>query len=212
MGLLNTPQVGNVVKGVFDDASYGMALLAVVLMVIVVWCILNQDGSRGSFSTTLLHMVGNSLNQPLNSALWPRKTTGQAAIIFFSLYNMAICVMYSSVVISILNTTQEPTGIDVMSDLNRAENKHIRIFMKNLSYVPGYLQSSRMLEGFAHRVDYINPPTRNRGVYLHDILKSVHNGSHVYISSEANFNAIICPVNKEANRTVLRKDEFRRSR
>ena len=204
--------VGNVVKGVFDDASYALALLAIVLMVIVAWCILNREGSEISFSTTLLHMVGNSLNQSLNSALRPRKTTGEAVIIFFSLYNMAICVMYSSVVISILNTTQEPTGIDAMSDLNRTENKHIRIFMKNLSYVPEYLKSSQMLEGFDHRVDYINPPTRNKGAYLHDILKSVHNGSHVYISSEGNFNAIICPVNEEANRTVLRKDEFRRSR
>ena len=189
-----------------------MALLAVALMVTVTWCILNREGPGVSFSTTLLHMVGNSLNQPLNSRLHPRKTTGQAVVIFFSLYNMALCVMYGSVVISILNTTQEPTGIDAMSDLNRTENKDIRIYMKNLSYVPGYLKSSRMLEGFEHRVDYLNPPTRSKGAYLQDILKSVLNGSHVYISSEANFNAVICPVNEEANQTVFRKDEFRRSR
>ena len=186
--------------------------LAVVLMVMVTWRILNREDSGGSFSKTLLHIVGNSLNQPLNSALWPRKTTGQAVIIFFSLYNLTICVMYSSVVISILNATQEPTGINALSDLNRGENMHVRIFMKNLSYVPGYLKSSQMLDGFEHRVDYINPPTRDKGSYLEDILKSVLNGSYVYISSEANFNAIICPVNEEANKTVFRKNEFRRSR
>ena len=69
-----------------------------------------------------------------------------------------------------------------------------------------------MLEGFEHRVDYIEPPALNKGDYLLDVLRSVRNGSHVYISSEANFNAVICPVNKEANRTVFRKDQFRRSR
>ena len=200
------------VKGVFDDASYSMALLAVALMVTVTWCILNREGPRVSFSTTLLHMAGNALNQPLNSALYPGNTIGQAVVIFFSLYNMALCVMYGSVVVSILNTTREPTGTDTMFDLNRTENLDVRIFMKKFSYVPGILKSSGMLEGFEQRVDYIEPPARNKGDYLLDILKSVHNGSHVYISSEANFNAVICPVNKEANRTVFRKDQFKKSR
>ena len=201
------------VKGVFDDASYSMALLAVALMVTVTWCILNREKGPGvSFSTTLLHMAGNSLNQPLNAALFPRGTTGQAVVIFFSLYNMALCAMYGSVVVSILNTTREPTGMDVMSDLNRTENLDVRIFMEKFSYVPGILKSSGMLEGFEHRVDYIEPPALNKGDYLLDVLRSVRNGSHVYISSEANFNAVICPVNKEANRTVFRKDQFRRSR
>ena len=203
---------GNIVKGVFDDPSYGMAFLAVVLMVTVTWCIRQREGTRGAFSTTLLHMVGNSLNQPLNSALWPNRTTGQATMIFFSLYNMAICIMYSSVIISILNTIEEPKGIDTMSDLNRTENQHVRIFMKELSYVPGYMNSSKMLEGFEHRIDYINLPKENKGAYLNNILKSIHNGSHVYISSEGNFNAIICPVNKEVNKTVHRKEDFRSSR
>ena len=204
--------VGNVIRGVFDDASYVMAALAVALMVTVTWGILSQEGSGVSFLKILLHMVGNSLYQPFNTALHPRSAIGQAVVIFFSLYNMAICVMYSSVVVSILNTSQEPTGIDAMSDLNKTGNKHVRIFMKNLSYVPGYMESSKMLEGLEHRVDYINVPTRSKGDYLHDILTSVLNGSHVYISSEPNFNALICPVNEEANQTVVRKDEFRRSR
>ena len=121
------------VKGVFDDASYSMALLAVALMVTVTWCIVNREKGPGvSFSTTLLHMAGNSLNQPLNAALFPRSTTGQAVVIFFSLYNMTICLMYTSVVISIMTSIKDPQGIELMSDLNKTENRGCSIVLANL--------------------------------------------------------------------------------
>ena len=203
---------GNVVKGVFDNPSYGVALMAVVLMVMVAWCILQREGYKTSPFTVLFHMVGNSLNQPLNQAIWPKNTFGQLIVIGFSLYNLILCAMYSSVIISILSTIQEPKHIDSLSDLQKTENQDIRIFLKKMSYVPGYMNTSNMLEGLQHRIDYINPPLVNAETYLQDILQSVRNGSHVYISSEPNFNALICPVNKAANETLFRKAEYRKSR
>ena len=204
--------VGNVFEDVFDKLSRKLAFLAVTLMILTTWLILQQEGSGHSFWKTVLHVFGNSWNQPLYSSLWPKSVIGQAVIIFFSLYNMTICLMYTSVIISIMTSIKDPPGIDFMSDLNKTENKEIRIFMKKYSYVPGHLKSSKMLEGFENRIDYIVMPDTNRSAYLHDVLTAVRNGSHIFITNEGNWNDLMCPVNKDANRTLFKKGYFQKSK
>ena len=68
---------GNVVKGVFDNPSYGVALMAVVLMVMVAWCILQREGYKTSPFTVLFHIGGELLEPAVKSGnmakeyIWP---------------------------------------------------------------------------------------------------------------------------------------------
>ena len=203
----------NVVFGVFDDHSYVMLLTTLFAMVLTTWLIFQGERKGLSITTTLFYMIGSSFKQPLVASLWPKRNIGMLMVHFFSLYNTLICIMYSSVIISMLTKMKEPRHIDLMADLNRTENTGVRIFLMSNSYVPGHLKSSNKLVGFEDRIDYINIPAEGRSEYLTNILNSIREGSHVFINGDGGYlDYFICQLNKEVNETIFKRADFRASR
>ena len=95
----------------------------------------------------------------------------------FTFYNLALNLMYMTIIISLLITGSQPPEINSLADLNRKIFQDVRIIMKRRSYVPQFLNTSGMLDGFEHRIDYID---EHSGV---DILNKVGNMSHVFIAN-----------------------------
>ena len=203
----------NVVIGVFDDFSFGIALMAFFAMIFTLSLILRSEKRDDSIATTILYMFGNSLKQPLIPTLLPKRNVGQLTINFFSLYNTLICIMYSSVIISMLTKMNESRHIDVMADLNRTENSGVRIFMMSNSYVPEYLKSTNKIVGFEERIDYISLPTEGRSEYLTRVVTSIRDGSHVFINGDGGYlDYFMCQLNKEAGKPLFKRGDFRVSR
>ena len=203
----------NLVIGVFDDLSYGLGLTVLLAMVFTTWLISLRERTDHSITTTLFYMVGNTFKQPLVAALWPKRNIGIVIVNFFALYNSLICIMYSSVIISLLTKTNVPRLIDEMKDLNRAENTGVRIFLMSNSYVPGHLKSSNQLDGFEERIDYISIPAEGRSEYITQVLNSLRDGSHVFINGDGGYlDYFICQLNQEARETKFKRADFRASR
>ena len=197
----------DLVMGIFDSISYGCLFFALAMMTIVLWQINSLEQSEQSFMACLLFMVGNVVNQPLNPTVVPKSLLGRTIISLFSLYNYVICLMYGSIVISVLVRGSQPPGINSLEDLNKTENIDIRIIMKE-GYTPEFLKSANMLDGFNDRIDYVN--TYNDQNKTIDVLKLVLQRSHVFIASGIHHD--LCNANKDANITIANLEDFRYSR
>ena len=115
--------------------------------------------------------------------------------------------MYGSIVISVLVRGTQPPGINSLGDLNKTENIDIRIVMEE-GYIPEFLKSANMLDGFNDRIDYVN--TYNDQNKTIDVLKLVLQRSHVYITGSLYYD--LCNANKDANITIANLEDFRYSR
>ena len=197
---------GNVLKGIFDDATYCMAGISLATMILVTWLILKRENSCRSFSHTVLHLIGNMFMEQLPASMMPRTFMGAMWILLVPIYNMMIAMMYSSIIISLLTVIVEKNVINTMADLNRTENENVRIFINERSFIPNFLKSANMLTGFENRTDYfINKKDDEL------VLDSIRNGSHVLIGPFWFFRNMICRVNKKAGRELTTTQDFWKS-
>ena len=120
----------DLVMGIFDKTSYGFLLFALPAMILVSWLFLSKENKKHYFFNCCLHLFGNALNQPLNHRIVPKELTGQAFIMVFSIYNYVLCLMYSSVIISLLVSGSKPPKINSLEDLKRKRNEHLHIIME----------------------------------------------------------------------------------
>ena len=89
---------------------------------------------------------------------------------------MILGMMYCSVIISLLAVTKQTNVINTLADLNKTENKNVRLILPNMSFVPNYLLSANMLAGFENRTDIIDTQM-NSSLVINNIL----DGTHVFI-------------------------------
>ena len=201
----------DLVMGVYDDTSFGLLILAIVAMIIMSWILLRKESREHSLFECALYLFENVLHQPLNGLIVPKAWLGRVIMTFFSIYNLALNLMYMSMIISLLTSGSQPPEINSLADLNKEEYQEIRIFMKKLSFVPQFLKSANMLEGFEHRVDYIDAPDLYNITHT-QIIESILDGSHIFITSYGNFYSFLCRNNKDENKTVAKLQDFRQSR
>ena len=200
----------DLVMGVFDYRSYGFIFCALAGMIFVSWIYQFKEGKKNCFSTSCIYMFGNVLNQPLDNSIRPKALTGQIFMMVFSLYNYALCLMYNSIIISLIISGSKPPEINSFEDLNKTENRHLRIFLEEKSYIPSLLKSANMLDGFENRIEYTdtysNPDTKR------DIIEKVKRGTHVRIETKDNNRARLCQMNRKANQTIANLEDFMQSR
>ena len=197
---------GNVFKGVFDDATYAMASISLATMVLLTFLILKKEDTNPSIVLTILRIFGNVFTQSLPDSMIPRSLIGTVWILFVPAYNMLMCLMYSSIIISLLTVAIETNVINNLGDLNKTENENVRIFMNRQGFVPAYLKDAKMLTGFENRTDYINGTGDEEFV-----IKSILNGSHVLIGNFWYFRQIICRANKKADKEMATIQDFWKS-
>ena len=206
---------GNVFKGVFDDTSYCLAAISLATMVLLTILILKKETSHPSIVFTMLHMFGNVFKQGMPPSMTPRSYVGAVWLIFVPTYNMWMCMMYSSIIISMLTVVTETNVINKMVDLNNTENEQVRIiFLNNMNWVQSSFKGANMLTGFENRTDYIT--SRNNTFITSKleeefVLKSILNGSHVFIGTFHQIRDIICRVNRKAGRELVTTHDFRKS-
>ena len=204
---------GNVFKDVFDDASYCLASISLAIMVLLTFILLKKETSHPSIMSTMLHIFGNVFKQALPSSMAPRSYIGAVWLLLVPTYNMWICMMYSSIIISMLTVIIDTNMVNNMGDLNKTETENIRIFLNERSFVPGFLKDANMLTGFENRTDFFL--SRNRTIKKLDeefVLESILNGSHVLIDTFWRLRNIICQANKKAGRELVTSYDFWKSK
>lgn len=200
----------DLVMGAFDNVSYSFLFLALVAMVLVCWIVLAKEDREHSVFTCFIYILGSAVNQPLSLSVVPKAFLGLSIMTFFSFYNNVICLMYRSVIISLVISGSKPPKINSLEDLNKTENLNTRIIMEEGSYIPEFLDSTNMLVGFRDRIDYID--TYNDRNMLRYVIESVLGGSHVSINSHSNFEYDLCHTNSDANMTIANLEDFQTSR
>ena len=198
----------DLVMGVYDDTSFGLLILAIVAIILTSWLLLKKEGSDCSLLTCALYIFENVLHQPLNRSIVPKSFYGRAIMTFFTIYNLALNLMYMSIIISLLVSGSKPPQIDSLADLNIDEYKNVRILMRRQGYVGSYMKSAKLLRGLEHRVDFFDTADRLEPY----IIKSMLNGSHVYIEDVEAVYDNICHNNKVAKKIMTKLEDFRKSR
>ena len=158
--------------GVFDDVSYWFLISALVAMAMVSWVILAKENRKRALSNSILYVFGNAFNQGLDDLIVPKTFLGRSLTTLFSMYNYVICLMYGSVIISLLISGSQPPAINSLEDLNKTENMDVRIVMGKQSHVTEFLTRANMLSGFEHRIDMIEMSELYEPTILENILKS----------------------------------------
>ena len=194
------------VTGVFDNMSYGLIALVMILISLVFRLILGNIHQKDSLITCMLCVFGNAMKQPLQPHQIAKKLSGQLITTFFSLYSQIICLVYGSIVLSFLIAGSPPPEITSLQDLNKTENRNMRIIMVEKSYVPDLLVRSKKLIGFEHRIDYIDFTELSKPSTLHKIL----HGSHVLIGDT--ILPYLCKMNSDAGYTIANLNDFGLSR
>ena len=198
----------DLVLGVYDDTSFGLLILAIIAMILMSWILLKKEKRDRSLLTCAIYIFENVMHQPLNRAVVPRSFSGRAIMAIFAIYNLALNLMYMSIITSLLISGSKPPQIDSLADLNKEENKDVRILMRKQGYIGPYLKSANMLSGFEDRVDFFDTTDRFKPF----ITASILNGSHIYITETETIHKTICNINKVANKTVAQLKDFRHSR
>ena len=200
----------DLVMGVFDIFSYACLFSALAAMTFVMWLISKNERRDQSPHKCLLLMVGNAVNQSINAPNVSKSFLGRSIMSLFSFYNYIICLMYGSIVISILVSGSKPPQINSLEDLNKTENLHVRIILKEKSFIREFLESANMLQGLHHRIDYAHiTDDRNKTI------KRLLQGSHVFITQGGDaqgFHVDVCEENRKAKTTLANLDDFRKSR
>ena len=197
----------NLVMGVFDDISYGLLALALVLIGLVSQLIVAREERRSSLITSMLYVVGNAFKQPPHPLLIPKRWLGQIIMTLFGLYNHVICLMYGSIIISFLISGSKPPEINLLGDLNIDENLNKRIIINKGSYIIEFLKEAKMLDGFEHRIDAVEYTDMFKPQTLNKILQ----GSHVMMDQTAGLFRLLCRM-KKAHYTQANQEYFRKSR
>ena len=198
----------DLVMGVYDDTSFYLLNMALVAEIFILWLLLKRERRGHSLITCALYLFENAMHQPLNRLVVPSTRLGRITVTFFTFYNLALNFMYMSIIISLLVGGSQPPAIDSLADLKKEEYQTIRIFMIQRSFVPQFLKSANMLDNLEHRIDYIDTPD----LYKPYILEGILDGTHVFITSEGNFNSFLCKTNEDENKTVAVLQDFRKSR
>jgi hypothetical protein len=179
--------LGNTFSGIFDNKSYLLCLIAMVLMTIMAWITIPGN--------TLVHAIlsvwGNSLNQPLYSSVKSTSAIAQTMLCAFALYNYSISTMYNSVIISKLTAHVEARAINSLEDLLRPENEHLRILVEN-TFVPEQLRSLSLYDRIKNRV-YIFEQS-SMGEFYQKTYEAVLNGTHVTVETRDNLFYNVCLV------------------
>ena len=197
----------DLVMGVFDGTSYWLMISALGAMTLASWAFLSMEDRNNALSNSILYVFGNAFNQGLNDLIVPKSIFGRVLTTLFSMYNFVICLMYGSVIISILVGGTKPSVIDSLGDLNRTENMEMRIIIESKSHVTQFLTGTSLLSGFEHRIDLIDISELQSPATLEKILRR----THVMIIDYDTFYNNLCITNRDANRTIANLDEFRAS-
>ena len=206
-GAIKGSSHADLVIGVYDDTSFGLLILAIVAMILTTWLLLKKENRDCSLITCAAYIFENVMYKGLNNSIVPRSWYGRATMTLFTIYNLALNLMYMSVITSLLISGSKPPQIDSLEDLNKEENKHVRILMNEQGYIRQFMESANMLSGFEDRVDYFKSADR----YKPYILESMLNGSHVYVTADRSVYDNIC-ANRDANKTLAKLQDFRKPR
>ena len=175
-------------------------------MILMTWLLMKKENRDRSLLTCALYLFENVMHQPLNRAIVPRSFSGRVIMAIFAIYNLALNLMYMSIITSLLISGSKPPQINTLADLNKEEYKDVRILMRKQGYIWAFMKSANMLSGFEDRVDFFDTADR----YKPYIIESMINGSHVFITTTISDN--ICNTNKDANKTAAKLQDVRKSR
>ena len=198
----------DLVMGIYDDMSFRLIVITLVVMIITSWLLLRMEGRNCSLLTCSLYIFENAMYKSLNPVIVPSSIHKRSIITIFTIYNFAINLMYMSIIISLLVSGSKPPQINSLADLRRDEFEHVRILLRKQGPFRSYLKSARMLGDLEHRVDFFETAE----AFKPYILQKVLSGSHVFISSHENLHKMMCESNKDSNNTVLELEDFRQSR
>ena len=203
-----TKMIGHadLVMGVYDDHSFWLLNLAVVAQILMSCLLLKKENAEHSSFTSAVYVFGNVLYQPLNLKIIPKQSLGKAIMTLFTFYNFTLNLMYMSIIISLLVSGTPPPEINSLADLNKEVFRDVRIIMKRRSFVPQVLNSSGMLDGYEHRIDYIDAHEGG------DTIGNIRDGSHVFITTYGSFYGFLCRTNRHANKAVGKLEDFRKSK
>ncbi len=173
---------GSVVADIFDNTSYILFGISLVLGIMVIYISLwlsNAHAGRSPIDVTIL-FVGNALCQPLPKSLHLEKahTSTNVLIRFFDLLTFIIAAMYCSVLISKLTAKHETRPIDNMEELARRSER--LLILKN-SFLEDIIDDIPGLRRLKDRIDIVDETEESVIVPL------VHEGSHVAIDTFDNF-------------------------
>ena len=177
-------------------------------MILMSWLLLKKEKRDCSLLKCAFYIFENVIYKPLDLSIVPRSWYGRAIMTLFTIYNLALNLMYMSMITSLLIGGSKPPQIDSLADLNKEENIDVRILMNKHGYVGPFMKSANMLSGFESRVDYFDTADRHKPW----IIESMLNGSHVFITSWESIYQTICNANKKANKTLAKHNDFRQSR
>ena len=205
------------INGVFDDASYALFLVTLVLFILLSWAAKALEVPGFRLSTAVTYMFGSSVNQGLCGTMMPRSTAFKNMMCLFVVFNALVCIMYSSVMISKLTSPAEFRGINSLEDLLQPSNQHLRIWVKKFSFIEDNLEAMEIYPRLVDpdlrsRVDFYEEPKTGRGAFNMDILSSVLNGSHILIAANENLDSMLEKIYSDTQTCNIRMDEFSRSR
>ena len=181
----NIGKNNKVLEGVFDNISYALIALSLILLAFVLY--LNDstkslDTKQASYLENLLVTFGLLINEPLesnNPKLLNRRT--KYFITFISVMFFLITSMYNSIIISILTAKNDVLTIDTLDDLvTKFPGK--RIFLLEESTGHNFLRRSPYLEKLESRIDFVTMGDFFSNVEaMEQQYEKVHSGSHVLI-------------------------------
>ena len=86
----------------------------------------------------------------------------------------------------------------------------MRIILETKSYIPGWLKSNKMLDGFEQRIDYID--TFKNFDKTRDIYDKLLDKSHVRITASGTFVRQLCNIRNANADQAANFEDFVRSR
>ena len=204
--------LGDPIRGVFDTTSYALFLVTLVLVILLSWAAKALEIPGFQLGTAVTYMFGSCVNQGLCGTMMPCSTAFKNMMCLFVVFNALVCVMYNSVMISIMTSPAEFKGINSLEDLMEPSNLHLRILVKKFSFVEDNLETMKIYPHLQNRIEYYEEPPTGKGTYYMNLLSTVLYRSHILIAAHENLDSMLEKIYSETGICNIKMDEFSRSR
>ena len=173
---------GNVIASIFDNTSYFLFGLSLVLAIILVYFALWLSHATSNLNIVDLGLIltGNAVSQPLPRSLHLERVHTSASLLvrLFDLITFLIASMYCSVLISKLTAKHETRPINSLEDLARRSEK---ILIVEDSFVEDVIDDIPALAKLKDRIDLVDD-------LKFQMVPLVYEGTHVAIDTSTNFD------------------------
>ena len=92
----------DLVMEVYDGTSFRLIVISIVAMMITSWLLLKREGRDCSLLTCALYIFENAMYKSLNPLIVPSSIHKRAIMTLFTIYNLALNLMYMNIIISLL--------------------------------------------------------------------------------------------------------------